>query len=236
MRAAYTEPELPDLAAVTICSPSGGVLRGDHLSIEVQVDAGARLRLETQSATRLYAMPDGSAQARSLYKVGAGAFLEHIPDPLIPYAGASFRQSSIWEVHESATLIVGEVIAAGREARGEKASYRSVETDIEARRPDGQILFTDATRLLPDGASGLGFLGDFVALGSLFVLSEHFTASSFNVALDQHSGSSDLPSQAGAWFKVLAKDSASAAAAVRAAWESARRVLLGRGLPPARRF
>jgi urease accessory protein len=207
------------------------VLQGDRLSIEVALDPGAQLRLETQSATRLYAMPDGSASGRVSLKLGAGAFLEYVPDPLIPYAGARYRQESVWEVDESATLIVGEVITGGREARGENASYRSIEIDIEVRRPNGKILFTDASNLMPDEAGRLGFLGDFVALGSLFVVSPNFRASSFDVG-----GCSDLPNQAGAWFKVLAKDSANATAAVRAAWESARRALLGRGLPPTRRY
>jgi urease accessory protein len=242
MRAAYTEPDRPDLAAITICSPAGGVLQGDRLRLEIRVEAGARLRLETQSATRIYAAPDLGATAEITLRVGAGGVLEYVPDPLIPYAGASYRQESLWEVDEAATLIVGEVVAAGREARGERAAYRQIETEIEARRPDGGVLFRDACRLVPEVTGGLRLLGGATALGSLFVVSSGFVASAFN-SLNEHptvagcqAGWSDLPSGAGAWFKVLAPDSASAAAAVRAAWESARRSLLGSGLPPARRF
>lgn len=239
MRAAYTEPALPDLAAVTICSPSGGVLQGDRLRMEIRVEAGARLRLDTQSATRIYATPDVGATAEIALKVAAGAFLEYVPDPLIPYAASSYRQESLWEVDESATLIVGEVVAAGREARGERAAYRRVETEVEARRPNGELLFRDACHLVPDNA--LRFLGGASALGSFFVVSSGFKAAGFNALRDHpavsrcQAGWSDLPSQAGAWFKVLAPDSASAAAAVRTAWESARRALLGCGLPPTRR-
>jgi urease accessory protein len=241
LRAAYTEPELPGLAAVTICSPAGGVLQGDRLCIEVVVDAGAQLRLETQSATRLYAMPDASASGQVSLKVGPGAFLEYVPDPLIPFANACYRQESQWEVDESATLIVGEVVTAGREARGEKTSYRWVESVTDARRPGGQALFSDACVLIPNGAQQLGFLGDYVAIGSLFVVSTTLKATSFAgiaehpAVTNSHAGWSDLPNHAGAWFKVLAADSATATTAVRVAWECARRVLLGRGLPPARR-
>jgi urease accessory protein len=252
MRAAYTEPALPDLAAVTICSPAGGVLQGDRLRMEIRVDAGARLRLETQSATRIYATPDVGATAEIVLRLGPSAFLEYVPDPLIPYAAASYRQESLWEVDESATLVVGEVVAAGREARGERAAYRRMATEVEARRPDGRALFRDACRLVPESPhpalpqrgreNSLGLLDGATAVGSLFVVSTGFAASVFD-ALREHpaisicqSGWSDLPSGAGAWFKVLAADSASAAAAVRTAWESARRVLLGEGLPPTRRF
>lgn len=242
LRAAYTEPQLPRLAAVTICSPAGGVLQGDRLSIEVALDAGAQLRLETQSSTRLYAMPEGSASGRVSLKVGPAAFLEYVPDPLIPYANAAYRQESIWEVDESATLLAGEVVTAGREARGEKVMYRHFESVVHARRPGGRALFTDACVLAPNSAGELGFLGDYTTLGSLFVVSSTFRAASFE-GLAEHpalarsySGWSDLPNHAGAWFKVLAHDASTAAAAVRAAWESARREILGSGLPPIRRF
>ena len=241
LRAAYTEPELPRLAALTICSPAGGVLQGDRLSIEVALDAGAQLRLETQSATRLYAMPDGSASGHVSLKLGPGAFLEYVPDPLIPFAGASYRQESTWEVDESATLIAGEVVTAGREARGERARYQRVELEIEARRPGGQPLFSDAGVLVPDDDHQLGFLGDYAVLGSLFVVSSTFQAASFaglaeTAVAHSYSGWSDLPNHAGAWFKVLARDSASAVGAVQAAWKVARHAILGADLPPKRRF
>jgi urease accessory protein len=248
MRAAYTEPALPDLAAVTICSPAGGVLQGDRLRMEIRVETGARLRLETQSATRIYGMPDAVATAEIVYKLDGGAFLEYVPDPLIPYAAASYRQQSTWEVAESATLIVGEVVAAGREARGERAAYRRIETALEARRPDGRVLFRDACRLVPISPHpalpqrGRGIGTDASAIGSIFVVSSTFGASGFD-GLREHpaisacrAGWSDLPSRAGAWFKVVAPDTASATAAVRIAWELTRRALLGCGLPPPRRF
>jgi urease accessory protein len=250
MRAAYTEPTLPDLAAVIICSPAGGVLQGDRLHTEIRLEAGARLRLETQSATRIYGMPDDTATADIVLRLEAGAYLEYIPDPLIPYQAASFRQESLWEVEQSATLIVGEVVATGREARGERAAYRRIETEVDARRPDGRVLFRDACRLvpmsphpaLPQRGRGIAGLTDASAIGSLFVVSSSFRASAFD-GLREHpaisacrAGWSDLPSGAGAWFKALAPDSASAAAAVRTVWASARQVVLGHGLPPTRRF
>jgi urease accessory protein len=190
-------------------------------------------------------MPDATATADIVLRLEAGAYLEYVPDPLIPYQAASYRQESLWEVEESATLIVGEVVATGREARGERAAYRRIETEVDARRPDGRVLFRDACRLVPNTShpnpSPQGGR-ELSAIGSLFVVSSSFRASAFD-GLREHpaisgcrAGWSDLPSGAGAWFKVLAPDSMSAAAAVRTAWASARQVVLGHGLPPTRRF
>jgi urease accessory protein len=165
-----------------------------------------------------------------------------VPDPLIPYAGAGYRQESTWEVDESATLIAGEVVTAGREARGETARYQRVELEIDARRPGGQMLFSDSCVLVPDDGHRLGFLGGYTTLGSLFIVSSKFQAASFASLAEHpavahsHSGWSDLPNDAGAWFKVLAHDSATAVGAVQAAWEAARRAILGANLPPKRRF
>jgi urease accessory protein len=242
LRAAYTEPEVPGFAAVTICSPAGGVLQGDRLAIEVALDANAQLRLETQSATRLYGMPDSSAFGSVTLKVGPGAYLEYVPDPLIPYAGAAYRQESTWDVDESATLIAGEVVTAGREARGERARYQRLELVIDARRPGGQTLFSDTCVLVPDDDHSLGFLGDYTTLGSLFVVSSAFRSTMFTglaghpAVVRASSGWSDLPNHAGAWFKVMAHDSATAVGAVQAAWQAARRAILGVNLPPKRRF
>src|SRR5258708_27371448 len=47
LRAAYTEPEVPGLAAVTICSPAGGGLPSDPPGTGGAPDAHAPLRLGT---------------------------------------------------------------------------------------------------------------------------------------------------------------------------------------------
>jgi urease accessory protein len=89
---------------------------------------------------------------------------------------------------------------------------------------------------------GLAFLGGYTTLGSLFVVSSTFQSASF-AGLAEHpavaagyAGWSDLPNDAGAWFKVLAHDSVSAVSAVQAAWATARQAILGADLPPKRRF
>jgi urease accessory protein UreH len=117
-----------------------------------------------------------------------------------------------------------------------------VELEIDARRSGGQTLFSDACVLVPDDGPQLGFLGGHTTLGSLFVVSSTFRAAAF-AALAEHpavaagyAGWSDLPNHAGAWFKVMAHDSATAVGAVQAAWQVARRAILGANLPPKRRF
>ena len=102
------------MALATIVSPSGGVLQGDRLEIDVRVGGGARLHLDTPSATRLYRMPDGRAEQRvSLGR--RGRWLPGVPARIltIPFAGADFASRTRAEVAEAATLILAEVVTRG---------------------------------------------------------------------------------------------------------------------------
>src|SRR5262249_61925649 len=107
------DPALPDMAFVIVSSPGGGVLQGDRLELVVDVEAGARLHLDTASATRLYRMPDGEARSDVELRVGPGACLELVPDPYVPFAGARFAQRTRAVVDEAEILLLDEVRGAG---------------------------------------------------------------------------------------------------------------------------
>jgi urease accessory protein len=241
LRTHWIDQALPDLATVLLANPGGGILQGDRLVLEVQTVAGARLSIQTTSAARVYAMRAGAAGLRVAFEVAENAYLEYLPDPLIPYAGARVVAEATHVVHEDGVLVVGEVVAPGRAARGERLRYESVESILEVRRPGGRLLVRDRLELRPaEGRLHFGLMGSYEALGTLFVIKKGFDwrglEAELDTGCDAHAGWSELPSGAGAWFKVLARDSGSASTAVRAAWSAARRRLLGAGPPPARRY
>lgn len=242
LRAHHTDPALPDLALVMVVSAAGGILQGDRLEIGVRVEAGARLHLGSASATRIYRMPADDARLETSISVGPGCYVEHVPDPYLPYSGSRFLQRGTHVVAEDGVLILGEVVAAGRQARGEELAYRLFSSVHEVLRPDGRLLFRDACRLEPSrDLSGPAMLGCYRALGSLYVVSRGFDADLLAEAMeaanlgDSYRGCSQLPAGAGAWMRVLAADSQSAAAAVLAAWRAARMALTGADLPESRR-
>src|SRR5579863_9030048 len=67
---------------------SGGVLDSDDLRLRVEVGSQARVQLTTTGATRVYRSRSPQAISRQSVDVtvGAGAMLEYLPDPLIPFA------------------------------------------------------------------------------------------------------------------------------------------------------
>ena len=57
---------------------SGGVVAGDRLALDVEVEAGAAAQITTTGATRLYRHRAGAgdSEQRATFSVGAGALLE----------------------------------------------------------------------------------------------------------------------------------------------------------------
>jgi urease accessory protein len=115
---------------------SGGLLGGDHLELRVNLGAGARVQLTTTGATRVYRTRREALPTRQSneFTLNEGALLEYVPDAIIPFAGARFSQATTIHLAQGAGLFWREILAPGREARGESFAYDSVEmkTDVIA--------------------------------------------------------------------------------------------------------
>ena len=234
LRATHPDAALPDLAAITIVSPAGGVLQGDVLEMEIRVAAGARLSVGTQSATRVYRAPNVGAVMSTTLHVEPAAYLEYMPDPIVPYDGSRLGATTSCVVADSSTLILGEAVTGGRLARGERFGLDRFESLVEIRRPDGDLLARDTVMLGGDAPPArLGRLGGHLAMGTLYVVHAGFEALTLRESIDPSLGpgiavgASDLPDGAGAWLRVLAPDARSVLAVLRAAWAAARLQILG---------
>lgn len=120
-------------ALVHLHNLSGGVLGGDRLHIAVDVGPGAHAQLTSTSATRLYRTQPQAAMAVQTgeFLVRQGGLLEYLPDPLIPFAGARYRQQTRIELSVDAGLFWWETLAPGRMARGELFEYESLQIGLE---------------------------------------------------------------------------------------------------------
>jgi urease accessory protein len=119
---------------------SGGVLGGDQLTLSVEVGAGAYAQLTSTSATRVYRSRPEMCPAfqENTILLREGALLEYLPDPLIPFAGARYRQRTQITLEHDAGLFWWEVITPGRVARNEVFDYDMLQMElaiIAQRRP-----------------------------------------------------------------------------------------------------
>ena len=244
LRCHYLDAAAPDMAFVMIASPGGGVLQGDRLTLDIRVREGARLHLGTQSATRLYRMPDGAARIEMRFDVERGGYLEHLPDPWVPYADSRVTIETTLVADPEATVLLGEVVAPGRVARGEILQQRRFESSIVATRPSGTLLFSDATVL--DAADALGdpgMLGSHRAVGSLHAIGPNIEPSVLRSAIaaaltgpsTAYAGASSLPNDAGAWLRVISDDTGEASRVVAAGHAAVRAAVVGSPVPESRR-
>ncbi len=156
-------------------NPGGAYLGADVFLIDVEVEAGAELLLTTQSATKVYRTPGAFAEQGMNIKLGEGSRLELMPDQLIAYREASYRQNSRISVHPTSSLVMAEVVTPGWSPDGATFKYEEVRLRNEIWIEDGNganLLALDNLRILPpvNDVTGMGFMEGFSHLGSLVVV------------------------------------------------------------------
>jgi urease accessory protein len=121
---------------------SGGVLSGDHLSLDIHAGTGSVVQVTTTGATRLYRHREGAAESEQHVKihVAEGALLEYLPDALLPFAGSRHRQCTSVSLADRATFLCWEVLAPGRQAMGETFAFDSLRIQTELRSPSRPLL------------------------------------------------------------------------------------------------
>jgi urease accessory protein len=177
----HQEPPLRVVRAFALCdgaalvhlhNVSGGLLGGDRLGLVVNVGGGAAAQITTTGATRIYRPRLDAAVTTQVNDivVEVGALLEYLPDAVIPFAGARFSQRTAIRLDEGAGLFWWEILAPGREARGEVFAYESVElkTDLSA---GGRLIAAERVQLEPTvrGVASLARLGAYRTWATFYI-------------------------------------------------------------------
>lgn len=162
-----------DLPRLTIVNSSGGVLGGDRLKLEVEVGAGAALSLRTQAATKIYRSEHGPAQSDCRFRLAHGAFLDYFPGEIIPFAGSDYTQKSEIDLAPGASMLLAEIVCAGRIARGERFAFTRLVLDLACSTTGGGRLLRDRADLRPceGGWKSEAILGEASIWGSFYFLS-----------------------------------------------------------------
>ncbi len=151
---------------------SGGILDGDALHCEIDLGDGAQAQVTSTGATRVYRSrsPQGLASQRTRVNIAAGAYLEYLPDQLIPFAGSRFEQTTRVELDPGGSLIWWDRVAPGREASGEVFRFDSLASHFELVAC-GQPVAIERWTLTPfaDRLDSLARLGPFRHFASCYV-------------------------------------------------------------------
>jgi len=121
-------PQRPGRAAWVVAGNlGGGLVDGDDLALDVTVDAGALCVVTTQASTKVYR---GQTRQRTTVRVAAGGAAIVAPDPVVPFRGARFAQTTTVELAADASLILVDTLTAGRVAHGERWSAARVDSAV----------------------------------------------------------------------------------------------------------
>jgi urease accessory protein len=243
-RVLYPEPSMPDLAWLFMITTSGCVLQGDRLALDVSLGPGARAHVTTQSATKVHTMDANYAVQTQTFTLADGAYLEYLPEPLIPHRRARFLSDTRITIAPTATLLCAEIVQPGRKHHHPDESFGAtlLSLALGAERPDGKLLFNE--KLIVDPARRpvrqTGVMDGFDVMANVILLCPQEGADRVHARLDADvdhengvaSGACRLPNDAGLIFKALGRETEQVKAQVRAFWSIAREELTGTALSP----
>ncbi|SDN73629.1 urease accessory protein [Psychrobacillus sp. OK028] len=157
-----------------LLNPGGGYLDGDRYKMEFTADEGSKVTLTTQSATKVYKTPKSHAYQVTTIHLKKDSYLEYLPDPLIAYENAHYKQKNIVYMDRGATFLSTDILTPGWSPSGGKFSYDTIQLVTEIY-VDGQLGVFDHIKLVPkqQSVSGLGFMEGYTHLGSMLVVSEY---------------------------------------------------------------
>jgi urease accessory protein len=242
-RALHCDQALPDMAWVFMITTGGCVLQGDRLALEVSLGPGARAHVTTQSATKVHAMDANYAAQTQTFTLEDDAYLEYLPDPLIPHRQARFASGTTIALAPSASLLYSEIVLNGRKHHHPDECFGATLLSFAttAARPGGAPLFSEMLLIEPakHPMRQTGVMDDFDVFGNVILCTPPDKADRIHervgadVDLSQGVafGACRLPNDAGLIFKVLGRDSTQVKAKVRDFWAVAREEITGAEIP-----
>ena len=230
-----------------LVNPSGGLVGGDHLSVEAQLHTRSHVLLTSPSANRVYRSLAEPAVQEIRLSVGPDARLEWLPEVTIPFAGSRFRQSIHVDLAPGATVVLWDAMASGRVAKQERWAFTSVENEICITTPRGGSL-VERYRVAPDRLSeSVGLAGNWDYVASLFVIGDAVGADVWTrldivlaALLEERPGSVlgavSTPAAPGLAVKLVARSAPDLTATLESLWAAVRKELWGLPVPNLRRY
>ncbi len=243
-RALHCDDALPDMAWLFMITTSGCVLQGDRLALEVALGPGARAHVTTQSATKIHSMDANYAQQTQSFTLDDGAYLEFMPDPLIPHRQARFASATRITIAPTASVLCAEIVQPGRKHHHPDECFGATLLSFAttAARPDGTILMSEKLLIEPkrNPMRQTGVMDGFDVFGNVILCTPADTAARIHdlvgadvdLAQGVAHGACRLPNDAGLIYKVLGRETAQVKTKVREFWAIARKEITGGSIPP----
>lgn len=137
-----------------VMSSSPGLLNEDKYTIEINVESGAELMLQSQAYQRVFKMK-GSASIKQQIKIGNNATLYYVPHPVVPHNGSTLLSESEIFLEEGSRLVFADILTCGRKHSGELFQYASFTNRI-AVHYGNRLIYKDNIVLEPASGNAFG--------------------------------------------------------------------------------
>jgi urease accessory protein len=242
-QALYFDAELPLLPCVYILSAGGPNVDGDRYRQHFRLGPGAMAYISTGAATKLAEMEHNYARLTQHIELADEAYLEYLPEPIIPCRHARYVSQTLIRVAPTATLAYGEILAAGRRhyGEGERFAYDVLSLTCRVERPDGALVYRDKMVIAPatQNPDGVGVMEGYEVLGTLLILTPPAVADRLWEELSPRVTSGGgtlslarLPGAAGLQCRLLGHTTAEVKAGLRQVCSQVRLAVKGKPLPP----
>ena len=243
-RAIYCDGRMPHLPWVFIITSTGCVVQGDRLAMEITLGDGAQAHITTQAASKIHTMDANYAAQVQSITVGDGAYLEFLPDPVIPHRRARFVSDTRITIAPTATMLWSEIVQPGRKHHHPDECFGAtvMSMSIAAARPNGRRLFAEKLLIEPEryAVRQTGVMDSFDVLGNVILCTPKDcadrvldrVAAMVDLASGVACGVCRLPNDAGLIYKVLGRETSQVKAKVREFWKAVRNEVIGIDIPP----
>ena len=211
----YFDEEMPEMPCVYILSSGGPNVDGDRYRQDITVKKDAFAHVSTGAATKLAEMKYNYSGMIQNFILEDNAYLEFLPEPIIPCRHTRFISDTRLSVAETATVIYSEIYMGGRKyyKDGELFEYDILSVCSHGERPDGRELFREKFVIDPkiSNPRDLGIMGSFDVFANVIVMTPPEKAKiiydNTEVFWDKEKrlavGITRLPNDAGLLFKAL---------------------------------
>lgn len=165
-------PENDGTPHIYLLHPPGGVVGGDSLTIETEVEAGAAALVTTPAAGKFYRSDGREARQVVTLRVADGAALEWLPQETIAFEDARAASALRVELCGEARFLGWELLCLGRPACDEVFRRGRFQQRLEVWR-DGVPLLVEHGRFegvalaAPWGLAGMPVLGTLLCAGEV---------------------------------------------------------------------
>ncbi len=239
----YFDEEMPGMPCVYILSSGGPNVDGDRYKQDFIVRKDAYAFVSTGAATKLAEMRYNYSGMKQRIELEENAYLEYIPEPIIPCKHTRYISDTHIVIHPTATLFYSEIYMGGRKYydKGELFEYDMLSILTHAERDNGEKLFREKFIIQPlvNSVRNIGVMHNYDVFANVIVLTPKEHADKIyenrSAFIDKKNGIAvgitHLPNGCGLLLKVLGMEPGPVKKIIRDFCSSIRLEVKGKPLP-----